>query len=96
MKPHITTGSIFDDLGFSSLESDSLKMRASLMNILDTEIINRKLTQKQAAALFGIKQPRVSDLRRGKIQNFTIDSLIEMLGKLDKHVHLILDDRLVA
>lgn len=96
MSPHITTGSVFDDLGFSPAEANSLKIRALLMNILDTEINDRNLTQKQAAQILGIKQPRVSNLRQGKIQTFTIDSLIEMLGKLDKHVHLVIDDRLGA
>lgn len=33
---------------------------------------------------------------KGKIQNFTIDSLIEVLDKFDKHEHLVLNDRLVA
>lgn len=38
------------------------------------------LTQAQAAKQLGVTQPRVSDLVRGKIELFSIDSLIEMLG----------------
>jgi predicted XRE-type DNA-binding protein len=40
----------------------------------------RGLTQVQAARLFGVSQPRVSDLRRDKIDRFTIDTLINMLA----------------
>ena len=43
-------------------------------------IESRGLTQAQAARLFGVTQPRISDLKRGKIDLFSIDSLVEMLG----------------
>jgi predicted XRE-type DNA-binding protein len=43
-------------------------------------IEERGLTQAQAAQLFGVSQPRVSDLVRGKIDRFSVDSLIAMLG----------------
>jgi transcriptional regulator with XRE-family HTH domain len=41
----------------------------------------RGLTQVQAARLFGVTQPRVSDLVRGRIELFSIDGLVEMLGE---------------
>ena len=93
---HITKGSVFDDLGFTSEESESLKIKASLMNTIDAELVTQNLTQVEAARLFGVAQPRVSDLIRGKIQNFTIDCLVEMLTKLNKPVRLVVDDRMVA
>lgn len=93
---HVTRGSVFDDLGFTLEEADSLKIKASLMNAIDSEMEAQALTQAQAAHLFGVSQPRVSDLIRGKIQNFTIDCLVEMLAKLNKHVRLVVDDRMVA
>ena len=96
MQPHITTGSVFDDLGFEPNEANNLKMRATLMSAIEVEMNKRKLTQAQAAQLLGVTQPRMSDLTRGKIQKFTIDSLIEMLTKLDRQVRLVIDDRLVA
>lgn len=96
MKNHVTKGSVFDDLGFTSNEATSLKIRAVLMRAIEEEIIKRKLTQTKAAKLLGVTQPRMSDLRCGKIQLFTIDALINMLGKLKKHVSIIIDDRLAA
>jgi len=38
------------------------------------------LTQQRAATLLGTNQPRVSDVMRGKIDQFTIDSLVNMLS----------------
>jgi len=43
-------------------------------------IASRRLTQADAATLFGVSQPRVSDLVRGKIDLFSIDTLVDMLN----------------
>lgn len=40
-----------------------------------------ELTQSEAAQLLGVTQPRISDLVRGKIGRFSVDTLIAMLGK---------------
>jgi predicted XRE-type DNA-binding protein len=96
MKPHITKDSVFDDLGFSTAEASNLKIRAVLMHAIEQELDKQKLTQAKAAKLLGVAQPRISDIRRGKIQLFTIDMLVNMLAKLGKPVSLIVDDRLAA
>lgn len=96
MKHHVTKGSVFDDLGFDTAEASNLKIRAALMLAIDQELDKKKLTQAKAAKLLGVTQPRISDLRRGKIQLFTIDVLVNMLVKLGKPVSLIIDDRLAA
>jgi predicted XRE-type DNA-binding protein/predicted DNA-binding transcriptional regulator AlpA len=36
------------------------------------------MTQAQAAALFGVTQPRISDLMRGKVNLFSLDALMDM------------------
>ena len=78
---HITlaAGNVFADLGFSDSEAANLKVRAQLMRKLRHVIGD--LTQVDAAKLLGIAQPRVSDLKRGKIGLFTIDSLVNMLAR---------------
>jgi len=96
MKNHVTKGSVFEDLDFSPEEATSLKIRAALMRAIEREIAERKLTQARAAKILGVTQPRMSDLKRGKIQLFTIDVLISMLVKLDKHVSIIIDDDRLA
>ena len=41
-------------------------------------IANAELSQAEAAEVFGVTQPRISDLVRGKINLFTIDTLVNM------------------
>jgi predicted XRE-type DNA-binding protein len=78
-KPHLTTGNVFADLGFPREEARHLKLRSTLMMELERIIKARGLTQQQAADLFGVAQPRISDLMRGKIDRFSSDMLIDML-----------------
>jgi len=41
-------------------------------------IQKRGMTQAEAAELFGVTQPRISDLMRGKINLFSLDMLMNM------------------
>jgi predicted XRE-type DNA-binding protein len=75
-----SSGNVFADLGFPAEEAEHLRIRADLMIALSRVIQDRGLTQVKAAELFGVSQPRVSDLVRGKVDRFSIDTLIEMLG----------------
>ena len=50
--------------------------RPALKDYIETEA----LSQSQAAKLFGVTQPRISDLVRGKIQLFGLDTLVNMLA----------------
>jgi predicted XRE-type DNA-binding protein len=77
---HVTPAgaNIFADLGFAAEEAENLKMRAMLMNELRRVIGD--MPQREAAALLGITQPRVSHLNRGRIDLFTIDTLVNMLA----------------
>ena len=79
---------VFEDLGFDGGEAENLKLRAQLMRELDTLIHKRRLTQNEAAELFGIHQSRVSDLVRGKIDRFSIDMLVKLLAKIGRQVEI--------
>ena len=75
-----SSGNVFEDLGFPAEEAEHLKIRSTLMAHLRKLIEDRKLTQMEAATLMGVTQPRVSDLVRGKIDLFSIDTLVDMLA----------------
>ena len=85
-----SSGNVFRDLGFSAEQATNLKMRSDLMIRLSKLIEARGLTQAQAAGLFGVTQPRVSDLVRGKIDRFSVDTLIAMLGHAGVKVQIVL------
>ena len=70
--------SVWDALENTPEAAQNMTLRSDLMITLEEHIKRNKLTQTQAAALFGVTQPRVSDLMRGKIDLFSLDSLINM------------------
>ncbi len=80
---------VFQDVGFEAEEAGNLKVRAMLMTEVGKYIRTNKLTQKEAAPRLGVTQPRVSDLIRGKIGLFSVDTLIGMLT----HAGLVVDVR---
>jgi len=79
---------VFRDLGFDIDESENLRIRSDLMIELSELIHNKGWTQAKAAQLMGVSQPRISDLVRGKIDRFSIDSLIAMLGSAGVRVRI--------
>ncbi|HSK80336.1 MAG TPA: helix-turn-helix transcriptional regulator [Thermoanaerobaculia bacterium] len=84
---------LFRDLGFGEEEAENLKIRADLMIELTSLIEAQGLTQEAAAKLLGVTQPRISDLMRGKIDRFSVDSLIEMLGHAGASVSFVVTRR---
>lgn len=70
--------SVFDAIANSPQEAASMRARADLMMKLSEVIREQEMTQAQAAELFGVTQPRVSDLVRGKIDLFSLDTLMDM------------------
>ena len=76
-----TVPSVFEEIGFPVPEAEHLLIRANLMIEVRRVVESRKLSQAQAAKLFAVTQPRVSDLMRGKIDRFSIDTLIGMLQR---------------
>jgi len=89
-KIHRSSGNVFRDLGFGPEEAEHLRLRSELMIRLSKLIAARGLTQAQAAKLLGVSQPRVSDLVRGKIDLFSIDTLVDMLAHAGVRVNLTL------
>lgn len=79
MKKRASMNNIFRDLGFGTEEAANLKLRAMLMVELEKHIREKGLTQQRAAERLGVTQPRISDLMRGKIDLFSVDTLIAML-----------------
>ncbi len=83
-------GNVFRDLGFSAEQAEHLRIRADLMVSLQKAIARRRLKQAEAAKIFGVSQPRVSDLLRGRLDLFSTETLIDMLAHLGIRVKLVL------
>lgn len=79
-------GSVWDAIEDTAEDASAMRTRADLMIQLQDHLRQRGLTQGEAARLLKVAQPRVSDLMRGRIDLFSTDMLIELLGRLGARV----------
>ncbi|HWK95348.1 MAG TPA: helix-turn-helix transcriptional regulator [Pseudolabrys sp.] len=78
------SGNVFADLGLPNPEQEMLKAQLTLQ--IYRIVKARKLTQAQAAAALGIKQPNVSALLRNRGGPFSVGRLMEFLTALGQDV----------
>ena len=82
------SGNIFRDLGFPPGEAQNLIMRAELMIKIEQFVSKSGMTQKEAARLLGITQPRLNLLLKRKIELFSLDALVNMVARAGMQVKL--------
>jgi predicted XRE-type DNA-binding protein len=80
--------SIWDAIEDTPNMAENMKVRSELMMALKDHIEAYHLSQVDAAKMFGVTQPRVSDLMRGKINLFGLDSLVNMAAAAGLHVEV--------
>ena len=80
--------SVWDAIEDTPAEAENMKLRSELMMELKDHITRTEMSQSQAAKLFGVTQPRVSDLMRGKINLFGLDALVNMAAAAGLHVEM--------
>lgn len=88
IKVQRSSGNVFADLGFPAEDAANLQLRSDLMIQLRKRLDALGVTQAQAARMLGVSQPRVSDLMRGRIDRFSIDMLVKLLGKAGVEVRV--------
>lgn len=71
-----TFASVWDAIEATPEAAENMKLRSTLMRALDQHIEQSGWTQAEAARQLGVTQPRISDLRRGKIDLFALDTLV--------------------
>ncbi len=88
IKPKITIGNnnVFRDIGFPKPEAENLLLRSELMSRVREEV--RGYAQQEAARRFGITQPRLDQLLKGKISLFSLDALVNMLAIAGSRVNI--------
>jgi predicted XRE-type DNA-binding protein len=80
--------SVWEAIEDSPAQAENMKLRSILMMALKDHIVRLELSQSEAAELLGVTQPRVSDLTRGKIDLFGLDTLVNMAGAAGLHVEM--------
>jgi len=87
----VGSGNVFKDLGLKNAEEllAKAKLAARIVQILE----ERELTQTQAASLLGIDQPKVSQVYRGRLDDFSIERLMRFLTALHRDVRIVIDEK---
>ncbi len=80
--------SVWDAIEDTPGDAEILRLRSGLMMALRAHIERVGLSQSEAAKLFGVTQPRVADLVRGKINLFGLDALVNMAAAAGLHVEM--------
>jgi predicted XRE-type DNA-binding protein len=81
------TDNVLADLGLDYAEE--LPAKAVLAVKLNALIDKRGLSQTAAADITGMTQPKVSQVRRYKLQNISLERLMQALVSLDQHVEIV-------
>lgn len=79
---------VFLDLGFPPHEAAVMLLRCELAESLRRWVERNGFTQVEAAQRLGVAQPRVSDIQRNKVENFSLDYLVGLCAKAGVKVSL--------
>lgn len=86
-RSHEGTDNVLIDLGFE--DAEELTAKVSLAVKFNELLEKRGLSQTEAAAITGMTQPKVSQVRRYKLQNISLERLMQALVSLDQCVEII-------
>jgi predicted XRE-type DNA-binding protein len=79
---------VWDALAETPQEARSMTLRSTLMVAVEQQVRGWNVTQAEAAKRLGITQPRLNDLLRGRITNFSLEALIDLGVQAGLSVHL--------
>ena len=85
------TGDVFRDLGYT--DAGERKLRVQLAMRVNELIKEASLTQVKAAALFGIPQPHISELKHYRLNHFSSERLMHFMTLLDRDVEIVIRPR---
>jgi predicted XRE-type DNA-binding protein len=80
--------SVWDAIADTPFEAANMRAKAELMRKIVAFINKQNWTQSEAAARAGVTQPRVNDLLRGRVSNFSIDALVNIATSLGLEIHI--------
>jgi len=83
-----TFANVWDALSDSPEEAATMKIRSDVMIAINDTIRAWDTTQAQAASRLGVTQPRLNDLLQGKINKFSLDTLLTLAGRAGLKVRI--------
>jgi len=94
MKPSLKRqrfANVWEALEDDPVAAANMTMRSDLLIALRRRIEGWKVTQAQAARRLGISQPRLNDLVRGRINKFSLDTLVNLANRAAIRVQMHID-----
>lgn len=87
----ISSGSVYADLGYKNHQE--METKSNLVMEISKVIKKKKLTQTEAAEIFGISQPKLSELLNGRFRGYSIERLIHFLNEIGQDVDIIVKSK---
>ena len=78
MKKSQSFANVWDALEDSPEDAANMTMRSNVLATITETVKGWSVTQAQAARRLGITQPRLNDLLRGRINKFSLDTLLTL------------------
>lgn len=87
----VGSGNVFRDLGLKNPEEllAKAKLAARIVQILE----ERQLSQTQAAKLLSVDQPKVSQIYRGRLDDFSLERLMRFLTALHRDIRIVIENK---
>jgi predicted XRE-type DNA-binding protein len=85
------TRNVFADLGYADSAERQTKTRLALA--VNELLKARKLKQREIATLLGVPQPKVSALKNYRLDQFSVERLMEFLTALNQDVEIMIRPR---
>ncbi len=79
--------SVYTDLGYA--DAKNMEIKAQLVTAIAEIMKKRSLTQRQAAEMLGLTQPKVSSLLKGRFRGISERRLLDCLTRLGRDVEIL-------
>lgn len=80
--------SVWDAIEDTPEEALNMRLRSELMREITSAVRDWNTTQVKAAGRLGLTQPRLNDLLKGRIHNFSLDALVKLTGPAGVHINM--------
>ncbi len=80
--------SVWDALEDIPAQAETMKLRSSLTIAINEAVMAWQVPQSEAAARLGVTQPCLSDLVRGRVDKFSLDTLVALAARAGLAVHM--------
>ena len=85
---------IFEDLGFANAEEKLAKVK--LASVIYDLITEKGLSQQEVSQILGIDEAKISNLKNGRLQKFSLEQMFSFLVALGQNIEILVTPQAVA